>query len=442
MNENGDDETIDRISNLPEVLIHQILSSVPAVDVVRMSVLSRRWKRMWYSDEIPTMQFCDSLGFSTPRAFEIFMLECLRRRHRHRHNNDHSIHTQYKFQLQYPKIQTAVLTRVMRSTFIWDNVVEFDLSESPAANISHMIMIPLYIFTGKSLTLLKLKSVHVHGLNEDDLLAKMLLGSPVLEEFVLKSLQLSNTCISSSSLKFLEIYGYSRENLRVDATNLQSFQVRGALHDKIIIDITHFSSLRNLSINTACDNIDDNFLEHLISKLPLIEHLSLCHCYFLKHITIRSNSLTSFAFGKVHSAEVRATMETPNLLSFSYKGDLEFGMTIISPPNDQLNGTFVISGTLPNDQLILGTSMVHFLISINCPWKILSLEAQSEQVFLFPEEFKRRSHRPLTNLKHLKIKTFERLEDESKLKDSLYWVSPHLETLLIEEGTESELMLF
>ncbi|XP_062091741.1 F-box/FBD/LRR-repeat protein At5g53840-like isoform X2 [Humulus lupulus] len=401
---------LDRLSNLPEVLIHHILSLVPAVDVVRMSFLSRRWKRMWYS--IPILQFCNSDNrFRSPRAFEIFMHECLRRlligtRHNNTHHH-HSIVTNYKFQIEYSNNHKAVLMRVMLSPIVWDNVMEFDLSVSVGMKKDCLgsFNLPYSIFSGRSLTVLKLKSdnvfyleencefspnlprlkclwlVHVFGLS-DAVLDKLLLCCPLLEKLVLKSLELSNPYISSSSLKFLEINGYSHANLQVDATNLQSFEVRGALHDKIIIDITDFSLIRNLSINTTCDNIDDNFLENLISKLPLLEHLSLCHCYFLKHIKIRSQSLRSFSFGKAHLAEVKASMKTPNLVSFSYKGDLEFGMTIISP-NDQLNGTFIISGTLPNDRLILSICMVHFLVNINCPWKILNLEAQSEQIVEF-----------------------------------------------------------
>ncbi|KAH7856210.1 hypothetical protein Vadar_033948 [Vaccinium darrowii] len=38
---------VDRISQLPEPIIHHILSFLPAEDAVCSSILSKRWHRMW-----------------------------------------------------------------------------------------------------------------------------------------------------------------------------------------------------------------------------------------------------------------------------------------------------------------------------------------------------------------------------------------------------------
>ncbi|PON70281.1 hypothetical protein PanWU01x14_082050 [Parasponia andersonii] len=121
-------------------------------------------------------------------------------------------------------------------------------------------------------------------------------------------------------------------------------------------------------------------------------------------------------------------MGTPNLVSFSYKGDIDFGITMISP-NDQLNGSIVINGSYRC------ICMLNFLLGLNCSWNVLSLHVVSGKVLFFPEEV-RICPSPLAKLKHLNVKTTERWGYKSELRDSLHWASPNLETLLIEEGAE------
>ncbi len=49
-------QKMDRISELPEPILHHILFFMPTKDAARTSVLSKRWKITWYS--LPKYQFC------------------------------------------------------------------------------------------------------------------------------------------------------------------------------------------------------------------------------------------------------------------------------------------------------------------------------------------------------------------------------------------------
>ncbi|PON68669.1 F-box domain containing protein [Trema orientale] len=442
--ENANIAAVDRISYLPISLILHILLYVPTVDVVRMSVLSKCWKLMWYL--VPKLQFNSNVGFQSQEAFNTFLEECLLRREICMRHITQLVVTKFKLHIVYSDDQAALLDRFLCSPLLRDNIMELKLSMiTRGTTVGYSL--PDAILNGRSLTVLKLENVllleedskfsvnlpclkylymlYVDYL-DDHVLTNLLLGCPSLEKFELKCFYLSNPRISSSSLKSLEITGYARENLQVEAINLESLALIVLWGG--IINLSDCRLIRNLSIDLN-SNIDDQLLEDMISKLPLLEDLSLSRCQLLKQVKISSERLRSFAFDKQgNDNEVKATMGTPNLVSFSYKGDIDFGITMISP-NVQLNGSIVINGSYRC------ICMLNFLLSLNCSWNILSLHVVSGKVLFFPEEV-RICPPPLAKLKHLKVKTTERWEYKSELRDSLHWASPNLETLLIEEGTE------
>ncbi|CAB4272453.1 unnamed protein product [Prunus armeniaca] len=49
---------MDRISQLPNSIMHQILFRLPAQDAVRMSFLSTTWKSLWNSLPVSEFNFC------------------------------------------------------------------------------------------------------------------------------------------------------------------------------------------------------------------------------------------------------------------------------------------------------------------------------------------------------------------------------------------------
>ncbi|XP_010268835.1 PREDICTED: F-box/LRR-repeat protein 25-like [Nelumbo nucifera] len=69
--EGESDACRDRLSNLPDNLIHHILSFMDTIYAVRTSVLSRRWRHLWTS--IPCLSFdVDIMHFATPDEPEIY----------------------------------------------------------------------------------------------------------------------------------------------------------------------------------------------------------------------------------------------------------------------------------------------------------------------------------------------------------------------------------
>ncbi|KAK7388865.1 hypothetical protein VNO78_23692 [Psophocarpus tetragonolobus] len=60
----------DRLSNLPDEIIHHVLSFLEAVSAVQTSVLSKRWRPLWTS--LPVLNF-QSSSFYDPILFPVFV---------------------------------------------------------------------------------------------------------------------------------------------------------------------------------------------------------------------------------------------------------------------------------------------------------------------------------------------------------------------------------
>ncbi|PON70274.1 F-box domain containing protein [Parasponia andersonii] len=122
---------VDQISKLPDPLIHHILSFVPTLDAVRMSILSRRWRRVWCS--IPALHFCDSdnmgyplFGSQQKKTFYKFVEECVKLRQICMRYMTDSVITRFKLDIEYfgdsASIDKWFTSAVLR------NIEELDLS--------------------------------------------------------------------------------------------------------------------------------------------------------------------------------------------------------------------------------------------------------------------------------------------------------------------------
>ncbi|KAL6123875.1 hypothetical protein ACLB2K_076392 [Fragaria x ananassa] len=73
-------EAIDRISAMPDALISHILSTLPTLDAMRTTVLSRRWNNQWTSIQNPIFDEDDeyfSTGRNDPDRFARFVNRAL-----------------------------------------------------------------------------------------------------------------------------------------------------------------------------------------------------------------------------------------------------------------------------------------------------------------------------------------------------------------------------
>ncbi|XP_062089018.1 putative F-box/FBD/LRR-repeat protein At4g13965 [Humulus lupulus] len=426
----------DRISKLPDTVIVHILSFLPTVDVVRTCILSRRWKFMWFS--VPTLSFSDtSADFQSPDGLEKFYKyvdDCLEHRRR----------------IMYYFVDSNKVKEInLCLSFSCEDGVNYYWLPETVVNARGLTILELegldldatYSIGLPALKTLSMKNFFFLSIGKVDLVSKFLLGCPSLEKLMLdlggNMGSIGDLRLQSSSLKFIKIENDGSAYavpFQVEAINLESLVLNGPIFE--ISNLSTCKAIRNLSLtfNSSITIKDPSSLEYLISNLPLLEDLTLENCYELKleHIKILNQQLKSFHL-KNKDAKYDHGMNiiiesAPKLTTFCYEGNVN--LSISTKSSNLLNGKFVISNLHENYDPNWFTSMMIFLLNLNCSWNIVTLHVHSDKDLILSENFKKICRSPLLNWKHLRVIT-DKPERESNLKDSLMWISPSLETLSI-----------
>ncbi|KAG5564501.1 hypothetical protein RHGRI_000622 [Rhododendron griersonianum] len=187
----------DRISNLPNSLIAQILSRLPTKYAVSTSVLSTRWKQLWTSitsfDIDDNLLLCPQNKSTDPslqRSFTSFVQGVLLRH----------VSCVQRFRLKCSQSYDASLVNGWIADTLLRNIQELDLDLS--FWMRHSTVLPQDLFTCRTLVVLKLNNygdmntvptsvflpslriLHLDciGFVDDDSINRFLFGCPVLEE--------------------------------------------------------------------------------------------------------------------------------------------------------------------------------------------------------------------------------------------------------------------
>ncbi|PON32122.1 F-box domain containing protein [Parasponia andersonii] len=313
---------MDRLSELHDRVIRRILCLVPTIYAVQMSLLSKRWRYMWYS--LPVSEFSDHdfAGAILQHKLGRFMDKCLKLRENDMLSVTDNAVTKFKLLPYYSWGSNVVgwFRLVAKS-----NIKELDLYiiRSGEGKLWHL---PVDLLRVRALSHLRLNGIQLKDLHstslpllislslvrvhlDDQALHNILLGCCSLEKLLLDSCHgLLNIEVSSISLKFLKIdcctgllklaiSSSSIEFLEMDSSACATFQIKAVnleslrLSDIVLKDIHSVSLPSLVSLSLVRVRLDDQAIHNLLSGCCSLEKLFLNSCHGLYKPEVSSLSL-------------------------------------------------------------------------------------------------------------------------------------------------------
>ncbi|KAJ0007434.1 hypothetical protein Pint_29765 [Pistacia integerrima] len=216
-----------------------------------------------------------------------------------------------------------------------DILIESDTMDTPYT-------LPQTIFSARSVITLRLVNCKLENISDtirSNSLRKLLLDEVFINEDMVQ--KLSSECPLLEEMSFTECWGLKRlcvfkalklkimsvslyriESIRIESVeivllNLQELCLRfGTVRTPRVFNIVGCLQLKKLFFGGV--SLMDQQFHYFISSFPLLEDLILEYCHFLERITISSNQLKKFGLSSCLSMEA-LDLDTPNLLSFTYK---------------------------------------------------------------------------------------------------------------------------
>ncbi|WJX41902.1 Zinc finger FYVE domain-containing protein 26 [Trifolium repens] len=264
----------DRISSLPDSVLYHILSFLPTKDSAATSVLSKRWKPLWFSQL--HLHFDDNdKQFPDAFAFRQFLYSVITLRDNtlpilSLHLN--CLHHGFYYEIDFSNVLYAAITRGVQNLTV------------DVRHHHHGIMsLPTFVLTTKTLSVLKLKRVKL-TLNENvvvDLpslkllhlkyvyftysqyIIRLLSGCPILEEFKAKQLILKKFLRLNHSLPIgrdvLSLSNLVRAN--VSSARIELDWLHNAHHLRIQPSRTY--RLDRMFHNLTCMEVTFKFVPYL-----------------------------------------------------------------------------------------------------------------------------------------------------------------------------------
>ncbi|KAI3871375.1 hypothetical protein MKW92_017296 [Papaver armeniacum] len=291
----------DRISRLPEPLIHHILSLLPTKCVVATTVLARGWNNLWIS--LPVLDFREwkfpgtQETLSSTNSFMDFMDRVLLLRNMSDIKKFCLTCNGEYFNDQRIKgwITTAIQCRVeelivCRCGYVGESsdIIPVDLYTCESLTLLDIEFFDDTLYLPQLIYFPRLKILRLSEISfcNEKFTQQLFSGCPVLEELSLRYCSWKRVSLISSTLKVLTLVGCLRicawfgAVTKIDAPNLMSITINDVLGESLVVD--SFPSLVDADIHRIYSEEDDgvDVIPNFVKKLSNIKHLKLSGTVF------------------------------------------------------------------------------------------------------------------------------------------------------------------
>ncbi|KAL3634817.1 hypothetical protein CASFOL_021871 [Castilleja foliolosa] len=336
--DDGSAITIDRLSQLPQPILHSILSLLPQKEAIRTSVLSKSWRYLWHGRFNVEFREFDH-RFDRTKEFWPFIDKTLQRYLDQNLSLQkflvHICHYEVDFVLLQKWIPIVIMNMGVRSFTL-------NLSWSTKA---YRLPLPLVVFQSESLVELHLERCDLKTLKSTDNVMLNNLQTLCLHEFeitdeifekiisscpLIENLDLLN-CTGLKSIKLSKHYNIKNfgctgnNEIIVEIENpqiLESFRIQNYRDWFLRYKNTHFPHLKSLKLHSV--QLHAEMFDNFSSFFPCLSELILDSWHGLNEFRLFSSSIKRLTIiidlinpGK----RIKAFIDTPNILYFSYSGD-------------------------------------------------------------------------------------------------------------------------
>ncbi|KAH9666037.1 F-box domain-containing protein [Citrus sinensis] len=281
---------MDQTLELPTFIIHQIMSYLSAKEVARTRILSKRWNQL-------NAHSLDNKKFREGLEKIIKFAEATMHRF-----------SKLKFCMQKLRISVSLLGDE-ESTPLFDESIELAVENGVKSTFGCKLWQPSYAISFRSLKQITLHKVFIN----DQVVQSLICGCPLLDDLIFRS------CFGLKFLSISDAHKLKILTLEELSSEIQSIEIVVPSLQKLALGIFTFGAPPVLNV-AECPHLkklillvfplNDREFHHLISKFPLLEDLSIDHCYTLGRIMISSNKLKHLLIFAV---------DAPCLLSFNFK---------------------------------------------------------------------------------------------------------------------------
>ncbi|KAL3634889.1 hypothetical protein CASFOL_021943 [Castilleja foliolosa] len=333
--DDGSAITMDRLSQLPQPILHSILSLLSQKDAVRTSVLSKSWRYLWHGSL--NVEFRDrDHGYTRNKRFWSFVDKTLQR-----YLDQNLFLQKFLVDLFYYDVDFALLQKWIPVLIMNMCVRSFNLIFDWDHNNTMFFPLPLVVFQSESLVELHLQRCDLNTLKStdnvmlnnlqtlrlrdvhitDEIFEKIISSCPLIENLGLLS------CIGLKSIKLHKHHNIKdfdcsvNDQIIIEIENIQileSVRIRNCGDWFLCRTNTHFPHLKTLNLHSL--KLPAKTFDNFSSFFPCLSELVLDSCHGLKEFRLFSSSIKRLTIKMDPGKRIKAFIDTPNILYFEYLG--------------------------------------------------------------------------------------------------------------------------
>ncbi|XP_030457290.2 F-box/LRR-repeat protein At1g06630-like [Syzygium oleosum] len=455
-------DSVHGILYLPQPIVQKIMSCLPPRVAAQISILSKDWNHAF--NTLPTLEFDEETfgrkdvgGHDADIENDTFLEYVdgyITRRREHDLNIDSMSLLVFskgdKLSLVLPK-WIDIASRLNLRDLTLGRIVDYpnrrwydhkcpDLVSDTISvlHVSHLYM------KGVKTRLPRLEELVLHRVDESsDVLNELMLSCPALRRVeLIEYSHFGDLLICGPKLETFEASGMYRVNsFSISAPNLMSFSFTSTLTiglpdgELSTLQVHGAQNLRELTLDLCVVGI--RTIREAVSRLRLLETLRLRGRLSAERIRITHKNLKHLVLTRFDSLR-RVKTQTPNLVSFQYDG---LNIPIIGPRDSTRLASARLEvdfGVRTKRSYLKAAKFLRYFGRCDS----LTLICNNVEALVLPEEIRSVMLPPLHNVKHLKLQilfnTPEVNASSSQLTESLRWMGPHLETLVVSSEPRHE----